>query len=73
MIYRIVLATQGRVLLQQAHQFPLISSIRTGMMMPTDELALRRQRSERALELRAREREAPQRERGAMPRRANVR
>jgi hypothetical protein len=54
---------------QQAQQFPSISSVRTDM--PTDELALRRQRleeledlerRERALELRAREREAVQRE-----------
>jgi hypothetical protein len=55
---------------QQAQQFPSISSVRVDM--PTDELALRRQRieeledlerRERALELRVREREALQRER----------
>ncbi|KAF8501481.1 hypothetical protein F5888DRAFT_1672612 [Russula emetica] len=58
---------------QQAQQFPSISSVRVDM--PTDELALRRQRiedledlerRERALELRAREREAVQRERDEM-------
>ncbi|KAI0266019.1 hypothetical protein BGY98DRAFT_503306 [Russula aff. rugulosa BPL654] len=55
---------------QQAQQFPSISSVRIDM--PTDELVLRRQRiedledlerRERGLELRAREREALQRER----------
>jgi hypothetical protein len=58
---------------QQAQQFPSISSVRVDM--PTEELALRRQRieemedlerRERGLELRAREREAFQRERDEM-------